>query len=155
MKIIWKYRIGHCTRLTEDMVIRDGKVLSMGPLAQYVLDHRVPLEICLSSNVQTGAVPSLEEHPIRQYVRHNFRVTLNTDNRLMSGTSVTEEHWIAADTFGLTFDQLEKVIINGMKSGFIRYDHRCEIIYDTLKPRFADLREELGLPPRRYPTRSS
>lgn len=147
------HRIGHCTRLTEDMVIRDGKVLSMGHLTQYVLDRRIPLEICLSSNVQTGAVATLEEHPFRYYLRHNFRITLNTDNRLMSGTTVSREHHLAATTFGATFDDLEKIVINGMKSAFIRYDHRVEMIYDVLKPRFAALRQDLGLPAARYPRR--
>lgn len=147
------HRIGHCTRLVEDMVIRDGKVLSMGHLAQYVLDHRVPLEICLSSNVHTGAVKSLEEHPFRYFLKHNFRVTLNTDNRLMSATTPTDEHWLAVTKFGVTYEQLEKIVINGLKSAFIRYDHRCALIFDVLAPRFATLREELGLPAPPFPPR--
>jgi adenosine deaminase len=147
------HRIGHATRLIEDMVVKDGRVLSMGRLAQYVLDHRIPLEICLSSNVQTGAVRDLDEHPLRYYLRHNFRVTLNTDNRLMSATTVTGEHWLGATRFGLDFDDLEKIVINGMKSAFIRYDHRCAIIYDVLKPGFAALRRREKLPPSHYPRR--
>lgn len=147
------HRIGHCTRLTEDMVIRDGRVLSMGRIAQYVLDHRVPLEICLSSNVQTGAVSNLESHPFKYYLRHKFRITLNTDNRLMSATTVTDEHWLAVERFGLEFSDLEKIAINGMKSAFIRYDHRCEVIFDVLKPAFARLRAELDLPAAHYPVR--
>ena len=95
------HRIGHGTRLIEDMVIQNDEVLRMGRLAQYVLDHRIPLEICLSSNVQTGAVASLDEHPFRYLLRHNFRITLNTDNRLMSGTTCTEEHWLAHQHFGV------------------------------------------------------
>jgi len=147
------HRIGHGTRLVEDMRIQDDRVLQMGRLAQYVLDHRIPLEICLSSNIQTGAVPSFEEHPFRYLLRHNFRISLNTDNRLMSGTTVTEEHWIAHKIFGVDFAGLEKIIINGMKSAFSRYDHRCEVIYDVLKPGFAKLRNELGLPAAAYPKR--
>ncbi|MEE2713366.1 MAG: adenosine deaminase [Planctomycetota bacterium] len=145
------HRIGHGTRLIEDMVIQNDEVLRMGRLAQYVLDHRIPLEICLSSNVQTGAVASLDEHPFRYLLRHNFRITLNTDNRLMSGTTCTEEHWLAHQHFGVDLKGLEKIVINGMKSAFIRYDHRCEIIYDSLKPGFARLRSDLGLDPTRYP----
>lgn len=145
------HRIGHGTRLREDVVIKDDQVLSMGKLTQYILDHRIPIECCLSSNVHTGAVGSIPEHPFRWFLRHNFRVTINTDNRLMSGTTPSEEHWIAAETFDLEFKDLEKVVINGMKSAFIRYDHRCEIIFETLKPRFAALRDELGLPAPHFP----
>ncbi len=147
------HRIGHCTRLTEDMVIRDDKVISMGRLAQYILDHRIPLEICLSSNVQTGAVPSLDAHPFRYYLRYKFRITLNTDNRLMSATTTTDEHWLAVQKFGDEFGDLEKLVINGMKSAFIRYDHRCALIFEILKPAFAALRAELGLPDAQYPVR--
>jgi adenosine deaminase len=145
------HRIGHCTRILEDMVIRGDQVLSMGRLAQYVLDHRIPLEICLTSNVQTGAVKDLDSHPFRHLHRHNFRVTLNTDNRLMSGTTLTQEHWLAHQHFGIGFGGLEKIVINGMKSAFTRYDRRCKIIFDVLKPRFSDLRNQLGLPPATYP----
>ena len=140
------HRIGHGVRLVEDL-----EPEAEGRLAQYVLDHRIPLEICLSSNVQTGAVASLDEHPFRYLLRHNFRITLNTDNRLMSGTTCTEEHWLAHQHFGVDLKGLEKIVINGMKSAFIRYDHRCEIIYDSLKPGFARLRSDLGLDPTRYP----
>ena len=135
------HRIGHGTRLVEDMVIKDREVLSMGRVAQFVLDHRIPLEVCLSSNVQTGAVERLEDHPFRYFLRHNFRITLNTDNRLMSGTTCSKEHWLAHETFGVDLKGLEKIVINGMKSAFIRYDRRCEIIYNVLKPGFQKLRE--------------
>ena len=76
------HRIGHATRLIEDMRIKNGEVLSMGTLAQYVLDKRIPLEICLTSNVHTGAVNSIDEHPFGIFYRYKFRVTLNTDDRL-------------------------------------------------------------------------
>jgi adenosine deaminase len=147
------HRIGHGTRLVEDLVLYEGKVIKVGSLAQYMLDHRIPLELCLSSNVHTGATRTLAEHPFKLFLELGFRVTLNTDNRLMSGTSCTEEHWIAYERFGIDLRGLEKIVINGMKSAFIRYDHRCEVIYDTLKPGFARLREELGLEPTSYPTR--
>jgi adenosine deaminase len=138
------HRIGHGTRLVEDMVIHEDKVLSMGPLAQYVLDHRVPIEICLSSNVHTGAAPSLREHPFPHYFKKGFRVTLNTDNRLMSRTTMTEEYMLAAQHYGLGPDALEKLTINGMKSAFAHYDERCAIIFNTIKPGYAKLRAELG-----------
>ncbi|MSR74276.1 MAG: adenosine deaminase [Planctomycetes bacterium] len=147
------HRIGHCTRLVEDMVIADGKPIALGRLAQYVLDHRIPLEVCLSSNVQTGAVASLAEHPLRHYLRLNFRVTLNSDNRLMSGTCLTKEHMIAQEHFDLGFDDHEKLVINAMKSAFTPYRQRCALIFGILKPQFAALRQELGLPPASYPRR--
>ncbi len=137
------HRIGHGTRLIEDMVVHDGKVISIGPLAQYVLDHRIPIEVCLSSNVHTGATPSLADHPFPHYLSKGYRVTLNTDNRLMSRTSMTDEYLLAHDQFGLTLDQLEKIAINGMKSAFSHYDERIQVIFERIKPGYADLRASL------------
>ena len=137
------HRIGHATRLIEDMRIKDGEVLSMGTLAQYVLDKRIPLEICLSSNVHTGAVPSIEEHPFGVYYRYKFRVTLNTDDRLMSNITLSDEYGKAAEIFDLNLDNLEKITINAMKSAFLPYKQRIAVIYDTLKPGFAKAREAL------------
>lgn len=146
LQICGAHRIGHATRLVEDLVIHEGKVLKLGNLAQFILDRRVPLEICLSSNVQTGAVPSIEEHPFGIYYREHFRVTLNTDNRLMSATTLTKECQLAVDYFDLDFDGLEKIMINAMKSAFIPYDKRCEIIFGKIKPGYKKLRDELALP---------
>lgn len=137
------HRIGHGTRLIEDMKIKDGEVLSMGTLAQYVLDKRIPIEICLTSNVHTGAVKSLEEHPFGILYKYKFRVTLNTDDRLMSGITLTDEYAIANEIFGLGLDELEKVTINAMKSAFIPYKDRIKIIYDILKPGYAEVRKKL------------
>ncbi len=143
------HRIGHATRLIEDMKVKDGsprsirgEVLSMGTLAQYVLDKRIPLEICLTSNVHTGAVRSLEEHPFGIYYRYRFRVTLNTDGRLMSNLTLTDEYQTAAELFGLKLEDLEKLTINAMKSSFIPYKQRIAIIYDVLKPGFAKGRKK-------------
>ncbi|MDE3056837.1 MAG: adenosine deaminase [Bacteroidota bacterium] len=135
------HRIGHATRLIEDMRVRDGDVLSMGTLAQYVLDKRIPLELCLTSNVHTGAVRSIEEHPFGIYYRYKFRVSLNTDDRLMSGITLTDEYHTAAEHFGLRLDDLEKITINAMKSAFLPYKERIRIIYDVLKPGYAKARE--------------
>lgn len=137
------HRIGHATRLIEDMKIENGKVLSMGTLAQYVLDKRIPLEMCLTSNVHTGAVKSLEEHPFGVYYRYKFRVTLNTDDRLMSNITLTDEYHTAVATFGLTVEELEKITINAMKSAFIPYKQRIRIIYDILKPGYAKAKAAL------------
>ncbi len=112
------HRIGHATRLIEDMRVKEGEVLNMGTLAQYVLDKRIPLEICLTSNVHTGAIQSLEEHPFGILYRYKFRCTLNTDDRLMSNITLTDEYCTAADMFDLKLDDLEKLTINAMKSAF-------------------------------------
>lgn len=137
------HRIGHATRLVEDMRIKDGTVQSMGTLAQYVLDKRIPLEICLTSNVHTGAVKSLEEHPFGVLYRYKFRVTLNTDDRLMSKITLTDEYKAAADTFNLRLDDLEKLTINAMKSAFLPYKKRIAYIYDVIKPGFARAKTRL------------
>jgi adenosine deaminase len=135
------HRIGHGTRLIEDIVVYDGKVIQLGHLAQFVLDHRIPIEVCLSSNVHTGAARSIEEHPFLVLMKQKFRVTLNTDNRLMSRTSMTDECMLAVQTFGLNLADLEKIAINGMKSAFAHYDERVRLIYERIKPGYAKLRE--------------
>ncbi len=138
------HRIGHATRLTEDMVFdENGKVIAMGDLAQYILDKRIPLEICLLSNVHTGAVDKLENHPFRTLYDKKFRVFLNTDDRLMSDTTLTKEYKIAAEIFGITLDDVEKLNINAMKSAFCNYDKRIEIIYNKIKPGYQKIREKL------------
>jgi adenosine deaminase len=132
------HRIGHATRLVEDMKIKDGNVLNMGSLAQYVLDKRIPLEICLTSNVHTGATtPNLAEHPFGIFYRYRFRVTLNTDNRLMSGITLTDEYRTAAETFNMDLPDLERITINAMKSAFVPYKQRVALIYDVIKPGYA------------------
>jgi adenosine deaminase len=138
------HRIGHGTRLIDDIAVADGKVVKLGDLAQYVLDKRIPLEICLISNVHTGATPSLEQHPFKILYQEKFRVTLNTDNRLMSNTTMTREFEAAAKTFGLTVDDFEKLTINAMKSAFLPYGHRIDLIYKTIKPGYAKIRESLA-----------
>ena len=136
------HRIGHGTRLIEDITVLDGKVVKLGDLAQYVLDKRIPLEICLLSNVHTGATPSLQEHPFKILYQEGFRVTLNTDNRLMSSTSMTREFEAAAETFGLTLEDFEKITVNAMKSAFLPYSQRCDFIYSKIKPGYAKARNE-------------
>ena len=137
------HRIGHGTRLVDDIALAGGKAVKLGDLAQYVLDKRIPLEICLISNVHTGAAPSLAEHPFKILFEEKFRVTLNTDNRLMSDTNMVKEFQAAADTFGLGIDDFEKITINAMKSAFIPYGERCAIIYDVIKPGYAQIRLSL------------
>lgn len=141
------HRIGHATRLIEDIGLdkKDPtKVTRMGYLAQYVLDKRIPLEICLTSNVDTGAVDSLEKHPFGILYRYKFRVTLNTDDRLMSDTTMTKELYLAHKVFKLGLDDLEKITINAMKSAFIPYNRRIRIIYDVIKPGYVKARQRLS-----------
>jgi len=111
------HRIGHGTRLREDP-----------DLMQYVNDHRIPLEVCLSSNVQTRAVRTLREHPFDFYFRRGLRVTLNTDSRLISATSVTHEIASAARAFKLSPYEVKKIIINGFKSAFLPYAEKARLL---------------------------
>lgn len=137
-------RIGHATRLLEDVVVSDkGEVLSLGELSQYVLDKRLPLEICLLSNVHTGAIDKLENHPFNILYKKKFRVFLNTDDRLMSDTTLTKEYLTAAETFGISLDDIERLNINAMKSAFIPYEERIKYIYDIIKPGYNKVREKL------------
>lgn len=115
------HRIGHGTRLIED-----------GDLLNYVNDHRIPIEICLSSNVQTKAVKDFQSHPLRIYYDYGLRVTINTDNRLMSATTVSKEIYLAAKTFNFTFDDICNIIINGFKSAFLPYRDRVVLLNDAL-----------------------
>ena len=139
------HRIGHATRLAEDVYLDSGRVVGIGPLAGYVLDHRIPLECCLTSNLHTGAAESYARHPFKLFFDKRFRVTLNTDNRLMSNVSMTSEYEVAVREYGLDFNDLEKLAINAMKSSFLPYKERLAVIYDALKPGYARLRQELGL----------
>src|SRR4051812_27768114 len=138
------HRIGHGTRLIDDIAVADGRAVKLGDLAQYVLDKRIPLEICLLSNVHTGATPTLEQHPFKILYQEKFRVTLNTDKRLMSDTSMTKEFEAAARTFGLTVEDFEKITINAMKSAFLPYASRCDLIYNTIKPGYARIRQAVS-----------
>ena len=133
------HRLGHATRLMDDMTVVDGKVISMGTLSQYVLDQRVPLECCLLSNVHTGAVSEMGEHPFRVFYDAGFRVTINTDDRLMSDTSMSKEFETAVSAFDLSVKDLEKVTINAMKSAFLHFDERLKIIFDVIKPGFRQI----------------
>ena len=116
----------------------DGSV-ELGRLAAYVRDRRIPLEMCPASNLQTGAAPSLAEHPIGLLTELRFRVTVNTDNRLMSGTSMTDEMANLVDTFGYTMADLRWFTINAMKSAFLPFDERLSLIDEIIKPGYAEL----------------
>lgn len=134
-------RIGHGTRLVEDMVVYGGKVMSMGTLSHFILDRRIPMEVCLSSNVGTGAARDFESHPFRVFFQNKFRVFLCTDNRLVSGTTLTNEYAIAAETYGLSLDDIEKLNINAMKSAFLHHEQKLGLIYNALKKGYEELRQ--------------
>ena len=135
-------RLGHGVRIVEDIATRpDGRV-ALGRLAAYVRDRRVPLEMCPTSNVHTGAATSIEEHPIDLLRRLRFRVTVNTDNRLMSGISLSSEFATLSASQGLSLDEMEWLTLNAMKSAFWPFDGRLRIINEQVKPGFAHLRAE-------------
>jgi adenosine deaminase len=136
-------RLGHGVRIVDDITIVDGEPV-LGRLAAYVRDNRVPLEMCPSSNVQTGAAPSIAEHPIGLLRKLYFRVTVNTDNRLMSATSMCIEFEKLVDAFGYELDDLQWFTINALKSAFIPFDERLALINDVVKPGYAALRKPAG-----------
>jgi adenosine deaminase len=107
------HRIGHGCRLRED-----------GDLLHYVIDHRIPLEVCPSSNVQTGAIKSLAEHPVRLYFNLGARVTINTDNRLITDTTVSKELWLCHTEMGFRLSELKLIIMNGFKSAFLPFHEK-------------------------------
>jgi len=139
------HRIGHGTRLIEDMMITGQKIESMGSLARFIQDRRIPMEMCLTSNVGTGAASDYASHPFITFYRNNFRVFLCADNRLMSATSMTHEMEIAVEHYGLTIRDLEKITVNAMKSAFIHHNDKIRIIFDVIKKGYANIRSEFGL----------
>jgi adenosine deaminase len=134
-------RLGHGVRIIDDITVGPDGQPRLGRLAAYVRDKRIPLELCPHSNVQTGAAASIAEHPIGLLTKLRFRVTVNTDNRLMSGTSMTHEMAALVEAFGYDLDDLQWFTVNAMKSAFLRFDERLRIINDVVKPGYAALRK--------------
>jgi adenosine deaminase len=134
-------RLGHGVRIVDDISVRPDGSTELGRLAAFVRDRRVPLELCPTCNVQTGAAASLEQHPIDLLRRLRFRVTVNTDNRLMSGVTLSSEFHALAQTFGIGLDEMEWLTVNAMKSAFAAFDERLELIDKAIKPGYARLRE--------------
>jgi adenosine deaminase len=126
------HRIGHATRLIEDASLTD-----------YCNDHRIPLEICLTSNVQTRVASSYETHPFRTYFDRGLNVVLNTDNRLMSGVTLTDEYHHAARSLRFTFDELARVALNGFESSFLPLAERTRLV-DAARAEIAELREAVA-----------
>ncbi|HEY0637152.1 MAG TPA: adenosine deaminase [Pseudonocardiaceae bacterium] len=133
-------RLGHGVRIVDDIKTAGDGSVQLGRLAAYVRDKRIPLEMCPTSNVQTGAAPSIAQHPIGLLTRLRFRVTVNTDNRLMSGCTMTSELAALVDSFGYDWADLQWFTVNAMKSAFIGFDERLALINDVIKPGYAQLR---------------
>jgi len=133
-------RLGHGVRIVDDITRTTGGGVMLGRLADYVRDRRVPLEMCPTSNVHTGAAVSYDDHPIGLLMDLGFRVTVNTDNRLMSGVSLSDEFLHLADAFGVGLVRSEWLTVNAMKSAFVHFDERLALINDTIKPAYAALR---------------
>src|SRR6201993_3704740 len=133
-------RLGHGVRLAEDIEITSDGAVKLGRLAGYVRDRRIPLEMCPSSNVQTGAAPSIERHPLRVLRQLQFRVTVNTDNRLMSQVTLSSEFDMLVRDFGYGWSDIEWLTINAMKSAFAPFDERLLLINTVIKPGFAAAR---------------
>ncbi|MGB3695878.1 MAG: adenosine deaminase [Gordonia sp. (in: high G+C Gram-positive bacteria)] len=140
-------RLGHGVRVIDDIVLPAGAGpadasfdgAALGEIAAYVRDKRIPLELCPSSNVQTGAVGSLAEHPFNILAQLRFRVTVNTDNRLMSNTSMSREFIVLHEQFGYGWADFERFTVNAMKSAFLHFDERLRLIDEVIKPGFAVL----------------
>ena len=133
------HRLGHGVRIVDDITVGDDGQLTMGRLATYVRDQRIPLEMCPTSNVHTGAVASIEEHPIDLLRRLRFRVTVNTDNRLMSGVTMSSEFETLSRVFDFGLDEMQWLTLNAMKSAFAPFDERLRLINGVIKPGYARL----------------
>ena len=130
-------RIGHGVRLARDVGHDlDGQAV-LGPLAQYVLDREIPLELAPTCNVQIGAVPSIGEHPVGEFLRLGFRATVNTDNRLMSDVAVSSELFAVADAFGFGWPELGRLATNAMSASFAPHRLKQRLIDDVLAPAYA------------------
>jgi adenosine deaminase len=132
-------RLGHGVRIADD-ITKVGDTYELGRLANYVRDRRIPLEVCPTSNVHTGAAASIASHPIEALRQLKFRVTLNTDNRLMSGITLSSEFEVCAQAFNWTLSDMEWLTLNAAKSSFYPFDQRLALINSVIKPGYAALR---------------
>jgi len=148
LQICGAERLGHGLRIIDDITFEPDGTARLGRLAAFVRDTRVPLELCPTSNVHTGAVASVADHPIELLRRLRFRVTVNTDNRLMSGVSVSSEFKALDDAFGVDLAEMQWFTINALKSAFIPFDERLVLINDVVKPAYARLAPDPAALPR-------
>lgn len=129
-------RIGHGVRIIDETVVDDGEIVELAPLARRVRDHRIPLEIAISSNLHTSAFPNVEQHPFGALDRAGFAVTINTDNRLMSGISLSDEYCLARDTFGLSYAELGTITERALEAGFGDWPTRRRLIDEAVRPAY-------------------
>jgi len=153
-KSIWKAiqfcgaeRLGHGIRIIEDLYDSGEADRHLGRLANFIRDRRIPLEICPTSNVNTGVCDEIKDHPIDELIRLRFRVTVNTDNRLMSNVTMTSEMAALVDAFGYGWDTLRWLSVNAMKSSFLPFRERLQIIEHLIKPGYAPLEAWQSEPP--------
>ena len=138
-------RLGHGVRLVDDIEIDADGNATLGRLASYIRDRRICLEVCPTSNVNTGVAATIAEHPIGMLRRLQFRVTVNTDNRLMSATTMTNEMVELNKAFGWGLDDMQWLTVNAMKSAFAPFPERLKLINGTIKPRYSVLKSEFEL----------
>jgi len=136
-------RLGHGVRIVDDIAVTPDGEIELGRLAQFVRDNRVPLEMCPTSNVHTGAVGSIAEHPIDLLRRLRYRVTVNTDNRLMSDVTLSDEFVALVEAFDISLDEMRWLTTNAMKSSFLAFDERLRLINGVIKPGYERLQAEL------------
>jgi adenosine deaminase len=140
LQICGAERLGHGVRIIDDITVHADGSVALGRLAAFVRDSRIPLELCPTSNVHTGGAASVAEHPIDLLRRLRFRVTVNTDNRLMSGVSMSSEFQALDEAFGIGLGEMEWITINTLKSAFVPFDERLRLINEVVKPGYAHLR---------------
>lgn len=131
------HRIGHGVRIVEDTQVVDGSIRRLGAFARRVRDQRIPLEVAITSNVDTGIVPTVDTHPFGALYRAGFNVTINTDNRLMSHTTMSREFACATD-LGLSTRDLREVTIAALEAGFGPWPVRRRIIDEIVRPAYGD-----------------
>jgi len=153
LKSIWEAvqfcgaeRLGHGVRIIDDISVGPDGEPVLGRLAAFVRDRRIPLEMCPTSNVHTGAAESIEAHPFEMLRRLRFRVTVNTDNRLMSNVSMSSEIAALDKAFDLGLAEMEWLTLNGIKSAFAAFDERLQLINEVIKPGYAQLKREATTP---------
>ncbi len=137
-------RLGHGVRIMDEITENPDGSYELGRLAHYIRDRRIPLEVCPSSNLHTGVVDDLADHPIRLFKDLKFRVTLNTDNRLMSDISMSKEMQNMVDVFDWDLLDLQWLTVNAMKSAFLPFDERLALINEVIKPKYAELQTQSG-----------
>lgn len=129
-------RLGHGVRLVED-ITRDASGCRLGPVARWVLDRRIPLEVSPSSNLQTGVCATVAEHPFGLLERLGFVVTVNCDNRLMSRTTYTRETALVAEAFGYGLGDLRRFTVDAVRAAFLPHEERERIVREVVDPAFA------------------